>query len=538
MYRLAYIIVCSIFLNLCYSSTSPAAWSWGGGDNLLAINGVSYTSGDFKHWWEIWQDDKSRFPEDLEQFIEWKLLVQEARSMELDGEPNYLRKIKTFYKARTRMMLKYDAIDSKLEISDKEIKERYLADYTPIFNLSLLYFSTEEKAKTAYNGIINKEYTFDDLKPKGDGEEQPLFKEMKSTPNKLSKVPGLQDVLEQLSVGQVSMPQQIGNYFALFRLDEILMPDENEFTIKRKNIKATLYKEKQSALTDALIKDLWKRYEVQVDEELLAMVTKNPNEEMLSRPLVFTNRENMPLLPVVEDYRRDLNSRKNKDATEEERAERARGFMSGMIIENLLHWEAEERRYEEKAPFKWTYEFYQENSLIKELESRLIAAQVSVSDADVSGYYQEHPDEFRPPERISVIALQGEMDTINNVVTEINQGLDFIQAGKKNNLTPIPILDTPTSELKPGLEAAIRELDIDGVSKSFEINNVFYVVKLQKREIQEPLPLEKFKGEISAKLKKKKYSDLRREYIEMLLKQSDVQVNSKVWKKLQAEYTN
>jgi peptidyl-prolyl cis-trans isomerase D len=176
--------------------------------------------------------------------------------------------------------------------------------------------------------------------------------------------------------------------------------------------------------------------------------------------------------------------------------------------------------------------------LIKELESRLIAAQVSVSDADVSGYYQEHPDEFRPPERISVIALQGEMDTINNVVTEINQGLDFIQAGKKNNLTPIPILDTPTSELSPGLEAAIRELDIDGVSKSFEINNMFYVAKLQKREIQEPLPLEKFKGEIFAKLKKKQYSDLRREYIEILLKQSDVQVNRKVWEKLQAEYAN
>jgi hypothetical protein len=176
--------------------------------------------------------------------------------------------------------------------------------------------------------------------------------------------------------------------------------------------------------------------------------------------------------------------------------------------------------------------------LIKELERRLIQPQVSVSDAEIRRYYEEHPDEFRPPEKISVIALQGEKEILNKVLREINQGLDFLQAGAKNNLKPIPMMNTPVSELGPGFKPAVMKLDIDEVSEVFEIHNVFYLAKLQKREKQELLPLAEFKDKISAKLQRKEFFRARQEYIEILLNQSDVEVNRRVWEKLKAEYTS
>jgi parvulin-like peptidyl-prolyl isomerase len=543
MYRLAYLFVFTVLLSLCYSFESSAAWPWGGRDNLVSINGVSYGPDDFRHWWENWRGDGSRFPDEPEQFIEWKLLVQEARSIELDGEPGYLSKIDTFYGARTRLRLKHDAIDSKVEISDKAITEHYLANYTPIFYISWLNFDTAEKAENAYNGIKNQEYTFDDLKKKGEAEGevegQPFYQEGKFRPGKFVNQPELRNVLDQLSVGQVSMPQSGGNSFFLVRLNEKSMPPENELETKRESILKRLRKEKARSLTDELLEDLWDKYEVQVDEELLAIVNKDPDKETLARPLVLTNRENMPLSKLVADVRRDTAMRgKKKVWTDEEKAKQAEGFMYGMIHDYLLTWEARDRRYEEKPPFKWVYEYYQEKRLIKELERRLIQPQVSVSDAEIRRYYEEHPDEFRPPEKISVIALQGEKEILNKVLREINQGLDFLQAGAKNNLKPIPMMNTPVSELGPGFKPAVMKLDIDEVSEVFEIHNVFYLAKLQKREKQELLPLAEFKDKISAKLQRKEFFRARQEYIEILLNQSDVEVNRRVWEKLKAEYTS
>jgi hypothetical protein len=540
MYRLAYLFVFTVFLSLCYSFESSAAWPWGGEDNLVSINGVSYGPDDFRHWWENHRDDGSGFPDDPEQFIERKLLVQEALTMELDKKPGYLSKMDSFYGARVRLLLKHDAVDSKVEISDKEIKERYLADYTPIVYISWLSFDTAEKAENAYNGIKNQEYTFDDLRNKleaeGQPEGQPFYQEGQFRPRNFDRQPVLRNVLGQLSVGQVSMPQAGGGSFFLVRLNEKSMPPENDLEIQRANIRLMLQKEKQGALTRELLEDLWDKYEVQVDAELLAIVNKDPDKETLARPLVLTNRENIPLSVLAADLRRDTAMRSNKkDWTEEEKAEQVEGFMHGMINDYLLSWEARDRRYEEKPPFKWVYEYYGENRLIKELERMRI--QVSVSDAEILRYYEEHSDEFRPPEKISAIVLQGEKEILNKVLLEINQGQDFLEAGAKNNLKPIPIMNTPVSELGPGFKPTIMQLDIGEVSEVFEIHNASYLAKLQKREKQEPLPLAKFKDEISAKLHRKEYFRARQAYIEILLKHSDVEINRKVWEKLKAEYT-
>jgi hypothetical protein len=477
MYRLAYLFVFTVLLNLCYSFESSAAWPWGGEDNLVSINGVSYQPDDFRHWWENHREDGSRFPDDPEQFIEWKLLIQEALTMELDKEPGYLSNMGTFYGARARMLLKYDAIDSKVEISDKEIKERYLTDYTPVVYISWLSFDTAEKVENAYNSIKNQEYTFDDLRNKleaeGQPEGQPFYQEGQFRPRNFDRQPVLRNVLGQLSVGQVSMPQAGGGSFFLVRLNEKSMPPENDLETNRQTIRLMLQKEKQGALTRELLEDLWDKYEVQVDAELLAIVNKDPDKETLARPLVLTNRENIPLSVLAADLRRDtaMMSRK-KDWTEEEKAEQAERFMHGMINDYLLAWEARDRRYEEKPPFKWVYEYYGENRLIKELERMRI--QVSVSDAEIRRYYEEHSDEFRPPEKISAIALQGEKEILNKVLLEINQDLDFLEAGAKNNLKPIPIMNTPVSELGPGFKPTIMQLDVGEVSEVFEIHNASY----------------------------------------------------------------
>ena len=130
MYRIIYIVIFAFLVNLFCTALSFAAWPWKDTGNLVDINGVSYTPDDFKRWWENWRDAGSRFPNDMEQFIEWKLLAQEAKSMELDQEPNYQRKIDVFHKVRTRILLKNDRLE-RIVCFERLDHRRHLDGFRP-----------------------------------------------------------------------------------------------------------------------------------------------------------------------------------------------------------------------------------------------------------------------------------------------------------------------------------------------------------------------------------------------------------------------
>ena len=108
-------IICILISGFCCRDVN-AAWPWSGKDKLVTINGIDYSSDDFKRWWGLWNEEKGRLPDDPQPFIEWKLLAQEARTMELDQLGSYRRKLEVFLKSRTRMLLKNEEVDSKIDL--------------------------------------------------------------------------------------------------------------------------------------------------------------------------------------------------------------------------------------------------------------------------------------------------------------------------------------------------------------------------------------------------------------------------------------
>lgn len=107
-----------------------AAWAEGG-KPLAVIDGQMYSAEDYEHWWEHWRDTENQQPESATPFIEWSLLVREAERMELSTVPEFRHKVEVFLKARTLMALKYDEIDTKVSISEDDLKAAYERDYGP-----------------------------------------------------------------------------------------------------------------------------------------------------------------------------------------------------------------------------------------------------------------------------------------------------------------------------------------------------------------------------------------------------------------------
>ncbi len=112
------ILLLSAFLVL--SSENLLAWPWGP-PKLVTINEQVYTSEDFTHWWASWKEADSLLPNALEEFIDWHLLAQESKTMELFRSPSYQKKIQTFLKVRAMLLLKKDTVDSKIKISETEM---------------------------------------------------------------------------------------------------------------------------------------------------------------------------------------------------------------------------------------------------------------------------------------------------------------------------------------------------------------------------------------------------------------------------------
>jgi parvulin-like peptidyl-prolyl isomerase len=539
MYRVIRIaIIVFNLLILLNVSTVYAAWPWKP-DHLVTINGLSYTGTDYKHWWDFKREPDSKVPETPQSFIEWKLLVQEAISMELDLEPRYQKEMQTFLGARSRLLLKNETVDSKIKITEDDIMARYESDYSPIWQMNLLYFESAEKAQAAYNGMENKTYSYQAFENFSKDEGGPIqIKKGKFRPKNFKTNKELLEDVKRLSVGEVTVPHQLGDYFVLFYLVDLELPEPNEFETKKQYMREIAWKQKQAELTYELIDELKIKFDVRVDEDLLAKTDVNLRGEILTKPVVTTKVENIPLGVLVKDLRSEYKMRQKDDWTEAQKQNIIEGLLNGIIADYILKWEAQERRYEEHPPFKWDYEFYKEKKLIREMEKRLIASQITVNDQEINAYYKERLDQFRPPPILSLLLLYGEKEKVERAFPDIINGKDFAVTGEKYQVAFNPMYNIPARQVAPLVRQKTATLDPGAISQPFEMNKDYYIVKLVDRKIQEPVPVEKVKDKISIRIKNEKFIKLRQQHVDMLLERSEISVNRKEWDKLKENLTH
>jgi hypothetical protein len=534
------IIVVIIFCGLAvgsFCSDVSGAWPWDGSKSLVTINGTSYTADDYKHWWENWREPQSKPPQDMQPFIEWKLLAQEAESMELDQAPAFNRHVRVFLKARARMSLKYEAVDSRIKITEQDVRLRFEQEYSPVSMVTVLNFVSKESADNAYRNLTDNTLSFNELLKRPIQEGGPHKTEKKQFYPKTLK--NRQDKfadIKQFSVGEISAPHKRGHFFVIYRLDEQLILGDNGFNKYKKRVRRSIIDEKQAAYTNELVTQLWEKFDVQVDENLFDQAAVNITGEVLKRPIVTTNRENIPFALLVKDIQKEYRMRDIDSWSDEDKKKLFRGLLNGMIIEYLITWESMDRHYEDKPPFKWSYQFYRESKLIGELENRLIAQEIKLNENDILEYYENHLDQYRNPVLVTIVMLEDEQQLIDRLWKEINQGQDFLEVAKRYYANLVPMKDIPVDDLAPEKLAVVQQLEIGATAPPFLSKDGRYVlVKLLNRKPGDPMPLKSVRGTVISELRKETFRKMRREYLTKVLAQSQIDVNQRAWDKLKAD---
>lgn len=533
MFRLTWLVLCTLFF-VGIISTDARAWFWND-SVLLTINGEEYLVEDYRDWWQNWQEENMALPESPDEFIDWQLMAQEGSRMQLESEPSYQRKVETFLKVRSLMILKNEEIDSKAKPRRQDLWSVYEKEYCPRWKIAVFFFETEEQAADKGKALRVGEISVEDLKALPAKEGGPLFSEAKWLRYPQIKEDWLAS-LKGKKPGFITAPRAMGKHFIFLYFAEEKGPEEEDFAKVKAGIQAKVKDQISADLTYKLVQRLKKQYQVVVDEDFLATIGETPLDlETSERPVVKTTQGDISAGALQAMMAKERQFRKQYNFSPEDGESLKKRVVASMLAQTLISWEAMNRHYEEKGPFVAVYQFYRNHRLTKEIEKRFIRPNAKLAEGEAKAYYEVNQQKFSYPEMVSFVLAEGEEELIKRMRQDITKGEDFFAVTGKHFPGGLPVQQVPVDHLAAEMKEPLLALKKGEVSMPFAMQKNFALAKLVNRRPAMPVPFMQVKDEINKKLSDEKFAASRKDFLEQLKKKSSIKINSRTWNKLRKE---
>jgi hypothetical protein len=530
-----------LMLLACTALLAPqpasASW-WSKDDTLVVIDGKRYTSEDFKRWWGFWNDEGLELPKTPDLYIDWLLLAREGERMDLANDPAFQRLTNVFLQSRTLLMLKNDAVNSRIRITDEDLRELYEEHYTPRWQLQQLHFSDEDTAAAAWRELSEGVLTVEELLARDAGEGGPVIRR-ESWLRPIGIDPAWAAIFRKMTAGEVVDPSEHDGGIVLYHLQDLKGGDEEDFAGRREEVRRNIWKEREHALTLQLISELRRKYEVEVDEERIAALDVNaPEDSFTDAVLISTNRQQMTEQDFMAIARRDMGLRPDAAhaAFDEEEARKLKTrVVDGFIAQSLTNWESLDRRYEEKEPFKWEYDFHVAHRLTSEIEKRLFALEATVTDNDVKRHFEENISRYTQPALVKLHIIDDTQVPVDKIWREVMGGMDFSKALREHLGRPVPGQEVPANHLDPEVKAVVDRLAPGETSQPFTAQESRVIVHLLDFTPERPLPLERAAKAIHTRLVQEKIEEKRQAYLDVLKSRSKIEIRQRRWQAVRKE---
>ncbi len=505
-----------------------------GNQPLVVINGQSYSRQDFEHWWNYYKDKGMSLPAGPDKFINWQLLTQEAEHMELGALPEVKRPLEIFLKARTLMLLKYDEVDSKIKIDDKELRAVYERDYQPRLLIARLDFKDNKAAAAAETMFGGRHFSLDEIRQKA-AETTPVFKIRHPQWLRPHTLPKSWQRAVNEKAGTVINPAGGGPY--LVYIAAVKKGGDNDFTHKKKAVYEALFSKKQQKLTENLLRRLQKLYNLKVNRSLLTTIDlTDPRKDNWNKALVTSNHGQATVGYFIEQCRKErLLLQKSPGENKKEVAAIKQRAMSAMVSNSLADWAAADRHYENKPPFKWVYQFYRQHRLIKALKNRILSTAEKPPDSEeVKHFYEINKELFQTPESVKIVLVRGKAEDINRLYAVSVVAGELLKTARRYpvNLQYSAQHEIIVSTLSGPVVRVLVKMAEGDISPPFADNGKMALMQLLKRRVGETPSLRQVKNKIIKRLVKIRKKEKLRQYIMDLRRHSSIKVNKLVWQEL------
>jgi hypothetical protein len=431
-------------------------------------------------------------------------------------------------------------VDSQIKVTDAEVKKLYEEHFVPRWGLEGMQFKDETAAKNAWQELNDGLTSIDSLIARDAESGGPVkTSETWLRPGDLDKSPKWKAIYADLSIGDVVDPERLGQSNVLWYLKSQKGGDEEDFAREREGIRKNLWDEKARDLTSKLIARLRDKYEVKVDEERLGSLDIFADPAAVSdAPVITTNKKNVSEKEFVQLMQRVLANRPTLNFNLENEAN-ANSFKKetaiNVIAQSVTNWEALDRHYEEKEPFKWTYEFNRDHRLGRLVIRNMIDPEVIVTDDETVQEYEQNISRYSVPEQLRVFIIDETQGPLVKVWADVAVGVDFEKSlgehfEKSPNMQFIPF-----NHLDSELKAVVKSMKNGETSKIFNAQGSKVMVHLNERVPAKPLPFERLKDSIYKSLFEKKRSQLLNSYLDRIKAASEIEVQQREWRNLRDE---
>lgn len=508
------------------------------GEALTVINAVEYSAEDFQHWWENVQKAEEPLPAEAEEFINWQLLVQEANKMELFTLPSFQHKVEVFVKVRALMMLKNQEVDSRITISETEMRELYHKEYVPGRYLAELHFKKFAEAQETFLKLSVEKPGYAELFKYAGHDEQPLFLVRHPKWYRPALLPEqVAKAVTGLQPGDFSKPFQVNNGFVVYQLLKLKEGEPEDFELRKNDLRENLRKKKHSELTEELINKLKKKYNVTVNEQLLvALDILSPDPRLADEILVTSARSKVDVAYFMAQFKRNPSLMHELTGGPDQQLRIKWRTLNAMVSNSLVDWEALDRHYEKEAPFKPVYQFYRQHRLIVELKNR-IYQDLTVTTKELQDYYQQHAAEFTEPAKVRLTYIQGEEQEIKALWSESLIGRDLMKVSHGMALKIVYGANQTHNhhELSGALRDKLASLGPGEVSMPFVDEGTYSLARLEEVIPSLVPPFEQVKDLIAEKLIKAKRDEALKSFLAQLREHSSIYFNDKVWSAMAAK---
>jgi parvulin-like peptidyl-prolyl isomerase len=527
----------SIFLVLVVSLVLPGAaraFLWGDAQELVSVNDARLTTEDYRDWWREWQEKDMSVPETPDEFVDWMLLYQEAQAMQLDQNPEFLKKVGIFLKVRALMQLKQDEVGAKTTMpDDKTLWEAYRKGYTPIYNLHMVAVDAEEQAAEIRRLLDAGKSLTDAAKETGlSGADEELAQ---SGAMRASKIPEtLREALVDVPAKSIVGPVPFGHSWYFLEVLERSDGSKEDFAKVKNDLIRQDLKVQENELTRRLTEALAKKYQVTVDEELLGRITAEgfPKEDREKAVLRVGNTV-VSVDALYQATLKELEMRGGAHRKSLDFEATKQRVVADAVAQTVTGLEALDRHYENQPPLKAAYDFYRQHRMIKELEKTVIEPGIKVDEKDAQAYYAAHPELFSRGGLAELSVVQtNEAKLAEQVEEKLKAGGDFFKVMQPLSPAGVEVRRTPLDHLHPVIRQAVATMAPGQVSGALKDGENIYFVKLIRTDETESIPFEKVAEDIRTRLREERFAAAKSELVKTLRDRSAIKVNQRAWDSL------
>ncbi|TSK05017.1 MAG: peptidyl-prolyl cis-trans isomerase [Geobacter sp.] len=377
---------------------------------------------------------KKNFMEPLERLINVKLVVQEAKNMELDQQAEIKSNLEKFADQQLRQVLFLERVKD-IKPDEKKVQKEY-RDAIKEMKLKSVMFLKEKDAK-AFLEELKHGKKFDELRDKvlKEGRAETVGQDERQFATNAALGPFVSAGLADVKAGATSPIIQITNGFIIAKVEEIRYVDNPEALEQARN-----------KVLSQMKLDSLKRYKAELVKKYakentklvksLDFEAKKPGFEkfLTDKRVVMSIKGEEPIR--VSDLADALNSKffhGIENAIKEKKLNREKLLaLDELESVRVFKKEALEKRLDKSEEYLKRIEDHKTSVLFGAFIEKIVKPDVTFTVAQVKDYYEKHLSDYAGPETFQIAGIAfTKKDDAQKAIDKLREGVDF--AWLKNN---------------------------------------------------------------------------------------------------------